>query len=454
MIYNKQIPVWSPYDVVVCGGGPSGVPAALAAARTGKKVLLLEAAGQLGGTGTIAGVSHLLGARTQNTKRECVAGLFREITNELVARGGAIDPTTIPDEKYSPFGWFKALTEGTPFDPIAMANLLDEKMLEAGVDVLYFTQFVDVFVQDDRITHIVAFNKSGLFAVPAAAVVDATGDADVAARSGCEVVKGRDGDGLMTPASLIFHVDRVDQDATKSYIEQHASPRFRDIIDGLRERGEWPFPYDIMISVQLHEKGTMMINTTRICDVDGTDGLSISKAMMQGRREVHKLHQLLKEHFPGFEQCRIRSVAPSLGVRETRRIIGDYVYAVQDLVDGKDFPDTIGFSGYGWDLPDPKRPSHQPMKNVARKRSYTPIPYRVLVPRPIRNLICPGRAISVERDVLGPLREQGPCFAMGQASGTAASFVAERGIAFREVDTDELRAELRKQGAIVDWESA
>jgi hypothetical protein len=452
MIYSKQLPVWNEYDVVVCGGGPSGIPAALAAGRAGLKVLLIEATGQLGGVGTSAGVTHLLGGRTPDNKHACVGGIFQEITEELYRRGGAIDPRTIKEEKYSPFGWLKGLMSGVPFDPIAMTALLDEKMLEAGVDVLYFTGCVDAVAENDRITHIVAFNKSGLFAIPAKTVVDATGDADIAARCGCPIVKGREEDGLMTPATLIFHVEGVDQDETRHYIYEHDSPRFRELIRSLRERGIWDFPYDIFISVQVHQKGTMMINTSRICDVDGTDGLSISKGMMRGRGEVHRLMAIMREHIPGFANARIKLVAPVLGIRETRRIVGDYVYTVQDVLDQADFPDTIGFSGYGWDLPDPKKPSYQPLADSDKKlkRPYTPIPYRCLVPRTVSNLICPGRAISVERHVLGPLREQAPCYAMGHAAGLAAVQAVE-GKRFIDVDTDRLRAELRAQGAIVDW---
>lgn len=453
--YEREIPIGPAYDVVVCGGGPSGIPAALAARRAGLSVLLVEATGQLGGVGTSAGVSHLLGGRTKDNRYWCVGGIFKEITEDLSARGGAINPVNIQGEKFSPHGWtgeVSPLTYGVPFDPIQMVALLDEKMLEAGVDVLFFTNMVDVLVEDNRITHVVIFNKSGLQAIPTRAVVDATGDADVAARSGCEIVKGRSEDGLMTPATLMFHVDQVDQDALASEIYRTGSNRFRELIQSLRDAGEWTFPYDIFISVQLTEKGTLMVNTTRITDVDGTDGRSISRGMMQGRSEVQRLFALMKRHFPGFANARIKMVAPVLGIRETRRIVGDYVYTVEDLVNEMDFDDTIGFSGYGWDLPDPKRPSYQPMHNGPKlKRPYTPIPYRVLVPRPIENVICPGRAISVERDVLGPLREQGPCYAMGHAAGQAAVQVVCDNVAFKNIDIDRLRQELRARGAVVDW---
>lgn len=173
--------------------------------------------------------------------------------------------------------------------------------------------------------------------------------------------------------------------------------------------------------------------------------------MMQGRREVHALMGLMRRHFPGFQDAQVKLVAPLLGIRETRRIVADFVLTVEDLVEGADFPDTIGYSGYGWDLPDPQRPSHQPMSGVARKRTYTPIPYRVMVPRPVENVICPGRSISVERPVLGPLREQGPCYAMGHAAGLAAVQARREHLAFRDVDAAALREALLAQGAIVDF---
>ena len=456
--YAKAIPLLDSYDVIVCGGGPSGIPAALAARRAGMKTLLIEATGQLGGVGTSAGVSHLLASRT-NDNQVCVAGIFKEITEELAARGGAINPDTIETPgKYNPHGWtgkVSNLTYGVPFDPIQMAIFLDEKMLESGVDILYFTGVVDVLWEGNsrnRVSHVVIFNKSGLQAVPGGVFVDATGDTDVAARSGCEFVKGQAEDGLMTPASLIFHVENVDQEALSDYIHDTDENRFRKRIEELRAKGDWDFPYEIFITVQLTVKGTLMVNTTRICDVDGTDGRSVSRGMMRGRSEVHRLFTLMKRHFPGFENARIKLVAPVLGVRETRRIVGDFVMTVEDLMEGRDFEDTIGFSGYGWDLPDPKKPSHQPLSGLERKRNYTPISYRVMVPRPVKNIICPGRAISVERHVLGPLREQGACYAMGHAAGVAAAMVAGDGSSFAEVDTEALREELRRQNAKVDWE--
>ena len=449
--FHHQLPTGDPYDVVVCGGGPSGTAAALAARRAGLKVLLIEGQGQLGGMGVSGLVSHWLGGRSSDGRQWVVGGIFQAMAQEAARRGFALLPQRDENQKYQPHGWYGSLIHGVPFDPHMMAAFLDEQIAAAGVDVLLLTQVVDAVVRFGRISHVVIFNKSGLAAVPAAAVIDATGDADVAARTGCDVVTGRESDGLMTPATLQFHVAGVDQDVLAAYIHEHNAPRFRAKIRQLRDEGQWPFPYDIFISVQLHEQGTMMINTSRLVGIDGTDGRSVTDGMIRGRQETLQLLDIMRKHFPGFAHARLKDVAPVLGVRETRRIQGPFVLTVQDLVEGTEFDDTIGLSSYGWDLPDPKRPSHQPLSGkVRRKRAVTPIPYRVMVPEPIENLICPGRAISVERDVLGPLRVTGPCFAMGEAAGQAARQVVRQHLPFHAIDVGVLRQELRQHEAILE----
>jgi hypothetical protein len=247
----------------------------------------------------------------------------------------------------------------------------------------------------------------------------------------------------------MFHADGIDQEALSAYIHQHDAPRFRAEIQRWREAGDWPFPYDIFISVQLDRPGTMMINTSRLCDVDGTDPASITRAYQRGREETERLLAAMRKHVPGCRGARLRAVAPLLGVRETRRVRGDFVLSVDDLVSGRSFDDTIGFTAYGWDLPDPKRPSHQPMGAVSKPR-FVPLPYRIMVPRPVANLLCAGRCVSVEREVLGPVRVMAPVMAMGEAAGLAAAQAVARDTALADIDAGALRAALRGQGAIVD----
>jgi hypothetical protein len=197
------------------------------------------------------------------------------------------------------------------------------------------------------------------------------------------------------------------------------------------------------------------MNTSRLVGVDGTDGSSVSDGSVRGRQEVEQLFAILRDHFPGFGNACIKDVASMLGIRETRRILGAYELTVADLVEDAEFADTVGFSIYGWDLPDSKRPSEQPLVdestgryvNKVQKALSTPIPYRSLLPRPIENLICMGRAISVERDVLGPLRVMAPCMAMGEAAGTAAAQVVGGKIGFAEVDVGRLRSAPARAGS-------
>jgi hypothetical protein len=444
--YTRPLPVRGAYDVVVAGGGPAGCAAALAARRAGCAVLLVDSQGQLGGMGTAGLVSHWLGGRT-NDGRWVVGGIFRTLATAAAAAGFALLPVSNPARRYHPHGWFDGLVHGVPFDPVAMAAFLDDAL--ADVEVRLATQAVDVARDGDRISHVVLANKDGLHAVAAGVVIDATGDADLAARSGCAVAVGRDGDGLMTPATLMFHVDGVDQAALAAYIDDHDEPRFRTLIRDLRAAGEWPFPYEIFISVQLHTPGVMMINTSRLVGVNGVDAASLSDGYRRGRAETAQLQAIMRRHVPGCAMARVTAVAPLLGVRETRRIVGDFVLTVDDLVRGAAFPDTIGFSAYGWDLPDPKQPSAQPMHGVA-KAPYTPMPYRIMVPRPVTNLLCPGRAVSVERDVLGPLRVMAPVMAMGEAAGQAAALALARGVPCAAIDPAALRDALRAHGAIVD----
>ncbi len=250
IIYRQNIPVCNEYDVVVCGGGPSGCTAALAAKRDGLKTLLIESMGQLGGMAVTGLVSHWLGGRTQEGEW-VVGGLFKSLAEEAVDRGYAILPKLKEGEKYHPYGWYNWFIHGVPFDPFAIDLLLDKKMDDAGVDVLLHTQFVDVVVSANIITHVIIYNRSGLHAIKTRAVIDATGNAEVAFKSGCETMKGRKEDGKMTPASLIFHVYNIDEKALTKYIEKERDPKLRKLISGLREQGVWNFPYNIFMAIKL-----------------------------------------------------------------------------------------------------------------------------------------------------------------------------------------------------------
>jgi hypothetical protein len=458
MFYSKQINIKKEYDLIVCGGGMSGFSAAVAASRKGLKTAIIERMGCLGGVATSCGVNHFLAGRKYDEETgkmyRTVGGIFDELTDTLITRGAAVDPDTI-DINFNPHGWYPRMAAGIPFDAEQLKVLMDDMCLEAGIDIYYFTNLIDTVVEDNKIKSLIVNNKSGLFALAAKVVVDASGDGDVAYFSGCKTVKGREEDGLMTPASLEFYVEKVDTQKYVEYQNQHQSPKLVEIIERLKKTGEWTFPYEIFIAIKTNEPDVYMVNTIRQVGIDGTDGDSVTRGMIEGRKENLKLFNIMKKYFPGFEKSRIRKISEVIGIRETRRIVGAYVVTIEDALSGKKFGDCIASTTYNFDLPDPKKPSYDPMMghaanpNARRKHSVIEIPYRALLPQPVKNLIMAGRCVSVEREVLGPVRIMGPCMGMGQAAGTASALAVQRGISYDAVDSTELRKILLDDGCLL-----
>lgn len=453
MLHELKIDKTLEYDVVVAGGGMTGFAAAVSAARSGKKTLLIEKSGCLGGVATSGAVKCLLGGMNyEDGKYKFVTGgLFKEIYNELRSNGECVDIYKI-DRNRSPHAWYSGLAESIIFDNEAMKRLLDKKLLESGADLLYFTQVIDTKVYEDKIKYILTSNKDGITAVYGKTFIDCTGDGDLAHNSGCSMTKGRDGDELMMPTTLIMDVENVDTEALLKYIEENNSPRFREEIKALKEKGNWDFPFEIFISMLLNREGHHMFNTIRQVGIDGTDAVSLTKGMIEGRIENKRLLDIVKENFSGYEDAVIAATAETLGVRETRRIEGKYKLTFGDLMDGKDFDDVIAISSYGFDVPDPKKPSYQPKEGVKTKKKYAEVPYSCMLPDKVDNLIVAGRSISVERIVMGPLRVMGPCIGMGQAAGFAASLAIDDNNGFKGVNVEKLQDILMSSDCIIKEE--
>lgn len=447
-MYSASFEIKEHYDIVVCGGGFAGFSAAYAAAREGAKVLLVEKDGFLGGVGTAGLVNHILGARLILNDKiyQSVSGVYKTLEERLVVEKAAVDYKSI-DLDLNPHGWYPALGTGLVFDCERMKLELEEMLLSVGCEMLYMTHIIDVTKENGRVTGIVVNNKSGTYIIGGKYFVDATGDADICRFSGVLYKKG-DENGGMAPASLEMQVENVDTERLSEYMKNTGDFRFRNIITRLRESGEWPFDYDIFISVKLCDKDKYMINTIRQCGIDGTDARSLSKAIVDGRKENWQLLQIMKKHFPGFENASIYRIAQNVGIRETVRIDGEYTLTVEDLINTADFDDTIAISSYGWDLPDPKKPSHQPFHGVKRRLPYTFIPYRCLVPKGVENVIVSGRCISVEREVLGPVRVMAVCIATGEAAGIASAMAQSSKSSFKELNVSMLQNRIKEYGGI------
>lgn len=437
------------FDVVVCGGGPAGVAAAVSSAREGAKTLLVEQSGYLGGAATQSLVGVWLGSFTRDHKTKVVAGIFQEIVDLLVAEGAAIPAENDRPNRTRHVGYGAIHGATVPFEFEPCKRVLEQLAIREGVTLLYFTSFIQADVEDNHIKGLFLHGKSGFSYVTARSVVDATGDADVTHSCSCPTIKGRDEDGLMTPGTLIFRVEDADSQAWEDHCNQTGDVRLSNIINPLKADGKWSFPFDTVVLCEMPHRGSFFVNALCQCGVDGTDDASLTNASIQQRTEAAILMDFLKNYVPGFSKARMVATASRIGIRETRRIVGEYTLTVEDMINGTSFPDTIALTGFGWDLSDPKKPSHQPMFGKKLGHPFSEIPYRTLVPKGINNLIAAGRCISVERDALGPVRIQPACFAMGQAAGIAAGWNARSGIHFNAINTDTLRNRLIESGAIV-----
>ncbi|MBQ1316337.1 MAG: FAD-dependent oxidoreductase [Lachnospiraceae bacterium] len=446
------------YDFVVCGGGMSGFAAAVSAAKKGLSVAIIECTGTLGGTAASAGIDHLLGGRKLNEETKehvrVVGGLFDELTDHLIGRGEAIEPNSI-DLTFNPFGWYPRMASGIVVDETALKIALDEFCEKYGVRVYFFTVLAEAELSGNAVTSVIVCSKDGFVRIRARVFADCTGDADLCKMAGCPVFKGRDSDGLMTPCSLEMHVENVDAKELVSYQNAHQSPKLVEIIDRLREEGIWTLSSRIFVTVRMMKEDVFMVNTSRLVMVDGTDEESVSRAIAEGRKQNLELFRIMKAHFPGFQNARIRRIYDYLGVRETRRIDGRYFITIGDALSGKQYDDCVAATTYNFDLPDPVISGYDPMMgdtrnpNAVRRHIVIQVPYRALLPKGIDNLIAAGRCVGADRDVMGALRVIGPCMMMGQAAGTAAALAVRNAQdSFPAVSTEELRKTLWEDGVL------
>lgn len=460
-----EAPLIASIDVLVCGGGPAGIAAALAAARSGASTMLIEQHGCLGGVATNSLVGIWLGSYSRDGKFPVIGGIFREILHRLWQEGGA----TLPEEDVPPQGPFTQRGEPglirlgsrhvgyAPWHGRVSAidfeifKLLSEKMLlESGVRIRYFTHFVKANMKKNKIVGVYVFSKAGIEYIEAKVVVDATGDADVAYTAGCPTEKGREEDGLNSPVTIMILVNNVKSRKFKKYCEETGDYRLKNIVHKLLESNEWPFNFENIICCELKKRGMFCINALRLTGLDGTNPEDLSQSMIEGREQAAKLFKIMKKYVPGFEKADLIQTSYVPGVRDTRRIVGLYKVTVQDLINGVEFADTIALSGYHWDMPDPKKPSYQRLLGkIELSAPYSCIPYRCMLPKNVSNLIVPGRAISCEWEALGPLRVMPVCFATGQAAGCAAALAVYHNRSLCEISPKILQRMLRKQGAIL-----
>ncbi|MFC3798368.1 FAD-dependent oxidoreductase [Cohnella sp. GCM10012308] len=415
----RDLPVGGEFDVIVAGGGPAGIGAAVASARSGARTLLLERYGFLGGMAT-AGlvVPHFDGHSNK--------GINAELIDRLSCLGGWGAP-----------GW------KISFDPELFKHVSEAMVLESGASILYHSAVACPIVEDNRVCGVIVESKSGREAYLARTVVDTTGDGDVAARAGCRFEKGRPEDGLMQPMTYMFRMGGVD------WVQHGAHDLFNLCQRAIEETGDdYRLPFDVPWAIHVPNPGEVVLQLTHVRGVDGTDAAELTRAEIEGRRQVLDVCRFLKSHVAEFAGSRLIETATQIGVRETRRIVGDYRISDDDVYDGVAFADGIADVTFPVDIHDPVDKS-QPVSLVGTRRGKSgayQIPYRALLPTDREQLLVAGRCISGSYTAHASYRVKGPCMAMGQAAGTAAALGVLNGIAPRLVDAGELQHKLTKQG--------
>ena len=387
-------------------------------------------------------------------QRPVVGGLFRELVDRMIPLGGAVDPADA--RAGSAYASFIVLGHDhvTPFDVEALKFVAMEMVVEAGVKLMLHTRFVDALTARDAVEGIVIADKGGLSLLEADLTIDATGDGDVAARSGADFTKGRESDGKMMPATLFFRLGNVDDAAVQEWMREHSlihpgERLFECIVREARQRGEFGIPREHVNVYRDPRAGDYHVNTTRVHDIDGTDPADLSRAEVEGRRQVMKLVRFLREECPGFSHAVLLETGSQVGIRETRHITGDYVLTGMDVLSGARFPDAIARYAFPIDIHDPTG-TRGVLQGLQDGRPFYEIPYRCLTPAGVERLLLAGRPISAAHDAAGSARVMPACFATGQAAGTAAALAVRSGVALREIDTDHLRSVLLSQRAILE----
>jgi len=441
-------------DVLVVGSGPAGLGAAIGAADAGARVVLAERYGFLGGMATAALVmplasyfsSDLAATRagaaglvpTDSTHgRPVIGGVLQQLIDRLVAIGGAIAPSELT-------GYV------TPFDAEAFKNVAMDAINDAGVEVLLHAFASQVLVEDGRIEGVVFETKSGPVVVNASCVVDCTGDGDIAAAAGAPYEVGRAEDGLTQPMTLYFQLLEFDRAAWEAYVETHAGQWFGvfglwDLIREAHEKHDFSPPREDILMFATPFGDEVAMNSTRVTEVLGTDVFDLTRAEWEGHGQAREIARFMRDHVPGFERSRMKQSGTQVGVRETRRILGEYQLTQDDVLQARKHDDAVAQNAYPMDIHNPRGRGTM-LRRVPPGEAYD-VPLRCLIPRDVDGLLVAGRCLSATHEALSSVRVMPSCVATGQGAGVAAALAVIGNTVPRRVAAKAVQAQLLTQGA-------
>lgn len=432
MIYNKDIPNAYDADVLVVGGGPAGICAAAAASRQGMSVILAERYGAVGGNLTLGNVSPILGKVSNGT-------MYDEIISLLSKKHADEEKIETRNGKE------------IHIDSEEAKGILTKFLYDNNVKVLLQVYAADVITENNKITGVIFATPTGLKAVYAKRVVDATGDGLIAYLSGCDYSMGRESDGLTQPTTLEFTVNNVDETRAimcfggSDPVKLPNGKKYSEFCKECEQNGILPKNVSI---VRLHKtfyKGERNVNATQLNGVNTLDEAECYNAEVILREQIESVVDFLRKYIPGYENCMVKTTASTLGVRETRRISGEYAVSDSDVENGNHYDDAVVHNA--WFLIDIHNPSGGGQAE-GRSQPATPydIRYGAFVPLKIDNLLLSGRCISGTHRAHASYRVMAICMATGEAAGIAAAESIKEQVTPRELPADKIREVLKKQG--------
>lgn len=411
------------YDVAVIGGGFAGVAAALAAARNGAKVILVDKSNCLGGSATNCLVTPFMCYKIKVNEKyvPISAGIFMEIHKKLEERSAIRSESFLEEE---------------------LKFILQEMLEKESVDFLFHSYIFAAEKQGGKITSVSLATRSGVMTLEADLFIDASGDAQLAFLADCPTVLGRESDHLCQPMTLCFRVGNVDVEA---FME--SKPRWKEAHAAALAAGELINPRENVLVFKTPIPNVLHFNTTRVVKMDPTSPEEFTKAELLARRQVFEIYEFLKKHADGLENSFLMMTAAEIGVRESRMIVGDYVLTEQDCVSLTKFEDAIAACKYDIDIHNPEGTGTY-IYRFPQGEYYT-IPYRSLIPKDADNLLVAGRCISTDHVAQSSYRIMPTVCCLGEAAGVAAALAKRDGVGVREINVTELQATLKSSGAFI-----
>ena len=444
----------SRYDVIVAGAGPSGIAAAIAAAREGARVLLVEGSGILGGMNTAALVCPLMGFHAG--EKQVVRGFAQEIIDRLMARGASRGHLS------DPLGVASTIT---PIEPTALKQVYFEMVAgQPGLDLLLLSFLCEARTSPKGISEVVCVNKSGRNVFSASTFIDATGDGDLMALAGAAYTEGRPADGLAQPMTLLFKLSGVDLDRVRA--EMSGAPEqfilrkrvdltgyvavsgFFDAVRCAREAGDFSVERDRVLFFQGTRPDEVFVNMTRVTRCRGTNGWELSHAEQEARAQVDEILAFLRKYVPGFAGAVLAETGDCIGVRESRRLKGEYTLTEQDILAGRRFDDSVAMCAFPIDIHDPAGKDLRWVKT--NEPTCYDVPYRVMLPQAGKpgNLLVTGRCVSATHEAVASVRITPTAMALGEAAGIAAALSLGHAGRCADVEVEMLQARIASHGGV------